>query len=201
VGEPARPPFVVETERLVLRCWEPGDAAALKAAIDSSLAHLQAWMPWAAKEPTSLAEKRKLLRAFRDDFVAGANFVYGIFDHDGEVVGGTGLHARRGPTDLEIGYWIRADRTRRGYATEAAAVLTRVAFEVVEIDRVVILVDPRNDPSLGVPRKLGFAEGDALDGVLLPLPGDPEGRAGTVFSLSRSDYPSTAVVGYRFTAR
>ena len=192
--------MVVETERLVIRCWEPDDAAALKAAVDSSLAHLQAWMPWAADEPTTLEVKRGLLSTFRDEFRHGANFVYGIFDRDGEVVGGTGLHPRRGPTDLEIGYWIRADRTRHGYATEATAVLTRVAIELVGIERVVILVDPRNVASLGVPRKLGFREEDTLDGVLLPLPGDPENRAGTVFSLVRSDYPGSGLDAYPFTA-
>ena len=183
-GEPAllsesvRPPFVVETERLVLRCWEPDDAAALKVAVDSSLEHLQAWMPWAASEPTTLDEKRQLLTSFRDEFRDGANFVYGVFDRAGDVVGGTGLHPRRGPTDLEIGYWMRLDRTRRGYATEVTAVLTRVAIELLGIERVVVLVDPRNEPSLGVPRKLGFTEGETLDGMLLPLPGDPEKSIG-----------------------
>jgi ribosomal-protein-serine acetyltransferase len=194
--------LVIETERLVLRCWQPDDAAALKAAVDSSLDHLQAWMPWAANEPTTLEEKRGLLTTFQDEFRDGVNFVYGIFDLDGEVVGGTGLHARRGPTDLEIGYWMRADRTRRGYATEATAVLTRVAIELVGVERVVILVDPRNDASLGVPRKLGFVEEETLDGALLPLPGDPEDRAGTVFSLTRSDYRDAGLAAaYPFRAR
>src|SRR5262249_27870811 len=54
-GPPA--PYRIETERLVIRCYEPGDAALMKDAIDSSLEHLRAWMPWAEAEPQTLAEK------------------------------------------------------------------------------------------------------------------------------------------------
>jgi RimJ/RimL family protein N-acetyltransferase len=61
-----------------------------------------------------------------------------------------------GPNAREIGYWIRADHLRQGYATEAAAALTRVAFEVDGIDRVEIHCSPKNLASAGVPRKLGF---------------------------------------------
>jgi RimJ/RimL family protein N-acetyltransferase len=183
-----------------MRCWEPNDAEALAEAIGASLDHLRAWMPWAADEPISLGARRRLLMSFNREFRNGANFVYGIFEQQtGVVVGGTGLHRRRGPGDLEIGYWIRADRVRRGYATESTAVMTRVAFELVGVDRVVILVDPRNAASLGVPRKLGFVEGETLDGVLLPLPGDPEARAGTVFSIMRDEHPTDAVAAFTYT--
>src|SRR5262249_24384090 len=41
------PPYRIVTERLVLRCWEPSDAAALKEAVDASIDHLLPWMPWA----------------------------------------------------------------------------------------------------------------------------------------------------------
>ena len=42
------PPGPIRTPRLVLRCWQPGDAALLKEAVDDSLRALQRWMPWAA---------------------------------------------------------------------------------------------------------------------------------------------------------
>src|SRR2546429_7509923 len=89
------PPYRIETERLVIRCWEPQDAPLLKEAIDSSLDHLRPWMPWAREEPQSLAQKVELLRHFRGRFDLGKEFVVGVFSADeGEVVGGTGLHRR-----------------------------------------------------------------------------------------------------------
>jgi RimJ/RimL family protein N-acetyltransferase len=153
------PPYRVTTERLVVRCWEPRDAPRLKEAVDSSLEHLRPWMPWAADEPQTLAEKVALLRRFRGRFDLGQDYVYGIFDADeSEVVGGTGLHTRAGDDALEIGYWIRASRVRQGLATEATAALTRVAFQVCGVDRVQIRVDPNNVPSQAIPRRLGFVE-------------------------------------------
>src|SRR5918993_2281639 len=135
----ADPPYRIVTERLVLRCWNPRDAPLLKEAVDSSLDSLRAWMPWASDEPTSLEEKGQLLRRFRGRFDLGQDFVYGIFDpEEAEVVGGTGLHTRAGDDALEIGYWIRDSRVGNGYATEVTAALTRVAFELCEVERVEI---------------------------------------------------------------
>ena len=71
------PPYRVVTERLVIRCWDPGDAALLTEAIDSSLDHLRAWMPWVHDDPQPLAEKVGLLRRFRGRFDLGEDFVYG----------------------------------------------------------------------------------------------------------------------------
>ena len=39
-------PYRIETERLVLRCYDPEDAPLLKDAVDRSLDHLRPWMPW-----------------------------------------------------------------------------------------------------------------------------------------------------------
>jgi RimJ/RimL family protein N-acetyltransferase len=148
----------VRTQRLVLRCWKPADAPLLKRAIDGSLEHLRAWMPWAMNEPSALEIVEARLTGFRDRFGAGKDWLYGIFDPaETEVVGGAGLHHRTAGVDvLEIGYWIRADLTRRGLATEAAAALTTVGFDVLGARRMEIRCDPRNVNSMGVPRRLGY---------------------------------------------
>ena len=80
---------------------------------------------------------------------------YGLF-LDGEVVGGTGLHGRIGPGGFEIGYWVTAERTRQGIATEAARALTAVAADRPGIDRVEIHHDQDNVASAGIPRALGY---------------------------------------------
>ena len=179
------------TERLVVRCWEPRDAPLLKDAIDTSLEHLRAWMPWALEEPAPLVEKVGLLRRFRGQFDLGQDFVYGIFERDeSAVVGGSGLHTRSRDSALEIGYWIRASRTEQGFATETTAALTRVAIEVCEVDRVDIRVDPANEASIAIPRKLGYVEEATLR---RRLPGHREGelRDATLFSLFRDDFAGT----------
>lgn len=158
-----RPPTRVETARLVLRCWEPRDAGLLREAIEASDAHLRPWLPWMRNEPRPVAEVAETLRQFRSDFESRRDYVYAIFDPtEQRVLGGTGLHPRIGPGGLEIGYWIRADRLREGLATEAAAAMVRVGFEVLGVERLEIRCDEANRASAGVPRRLGFTRVDRL---------------------------------------
>ncbi|HJQ52182.1 MAG TPA: GNAT family protein [Gaiellaceae bacterium] len=186
-GPPA--PYRIETERLVIRCYEPTDAALLKEAVDSSLEHLRPWMPWAESEPQTLEEKTDLMKYFRSSFDTGENFTYGIFRFgEAELLGGTGLHERIGPGGLEIGYWIRASATRQGYVTESTAALTRVGFEICEADRIEIRVEPGNDASMGVPRKLGFLEEATLRRRLPGRAGGGPLRDVTIFTMFREDF-------------
>jgi RimJ/RimL family protein N-acetyltransferase len=167
------PPYRIETERLVIRCYDPRDAALVKDAIDSSLDHLRPFMAWADDEPQPVEQKVALLRRFRAAFDAGENFTYGIFDaEERQVLGGTGLHP---------------SATRRGIATETSAALTRVAFEVCEADRVEIRIDPRNRASFGIPRRLGFPEEATLRRRLPARDGEPL-RDVTIHTLFREDF-------------
>lgn len=190
----SEPPYRVVTERLVIRCWDPGDAVLLKEAVDASLDHLRPWMPWAHDDPQPLAETVGLLRRFRGRFDLGEDFVYGLFDRaESEVVGGSGLHTRVGDDAHEIGYWIRASRVGLGLATEATAALTRVAFAVARVDRVEIRVDPANEASLAVPRKLGFVE-EATLRRRLPVAGAAAlRRDAVVFTLFADEVDATPV--------
>jgi len=194
-GPPA--PYRIETERLVIRCYEPRDAGLAKDAIDSSLDHLRAWMPWVEGEPQALEEKTTLLKTFRSQFDLGENFVMGIFPSDeSEVVGGTGLHPRNEPGGLEIGYWVRASAARQGFVTESTAALTRVGFEVCGADRMEIRIDPENEASLGVPRKLGYTEEATLRRRLPGKAGGPL-RDVTLFAMFREDFDPAIALDLR----
>jgi RimJ/RimL family protein N-acetyltransferase len=140
-----------------MRCWHPADAPLLKAAIDANIDHLVPWMPWIANEPEPLDQKVQRLRRYRAAFDRDEDYTYGLFNaSESQVLGGTGLHTRRGANALEIGYWIHRDRLREGIATELSGVLTRVTFAFTDRDRVEIHCDPRNAASAGIPAKLGF---------------------------------------------
>lgn len=186
----ASPAYRIETERVVVRCWNPVDAPLLKAAIDASLEHLLPWMPWARDEPEPLARKVARLRRFRGNFDLGNDYVYGIFAADeSEVRGGCGLHRRCSEHGLEIGYWIHANHINRGLATEIAAALTRVAFAVHGMDRVEIHCDPENVRSAAVPRKLGYMH----EVTLRRRREEPDGslRDTMVWTLFADRYPET----------
>ncbi|MFZ6030522.1 MAG: GNAT family N-acetyltransferase [Chloroflexota bacterium] len=184
------PAYRVETARMVLRCWNPPDATRLKEAVDASLDHLLPWMPWAKHEPTDLQTKIDLIRKWRGGFDLGEDFVYGVFDRaERRVLGGTGLHTRLGSRVREIGYWIRVDAIGQGLATELSAALTRVAFEIDNVQRVEIHCDARNVRSAAVPEKLGYTLDATLRQRTLDVDGNP--RDTMIWSLLALEYPSS----------
>ena len=149
-------PRTIPAGPLELRVCGPEHLDRVMAAIEASRAELARWLPWADPMPT---------RAFERDFLVGAaaafeadrDWAYLIFERDGEeLVGGCGLHPR-GEGQAEIGYWVRSDRTGRGYATAAAGALRTVALEYLpRVDSIVIRMDQANGASAAVPPKLGF---------------------------------------------
>jgi RimJ/RimL family protein N-acetyltransferase len=194
------PPYRIETDRLVIRCYDPHDAQLLKDAVDASVEHLRPWMPWIRFEPQTLEEKVELLRGFRGGFDLGTNFVYGIFDpEETRLLGGSGLHQRGGEGSSEIGYWVSAGAIGKGFATEAAAVLTRVGLELCGLDRIDIQVEPHNDRSLAIPRKLGFTQEGVLRRRLDSGDGGPR-RDSVLFSLLREELPDSPCVSYGYAA-
>jgi RimJ/RimL family protein N-acetyltransferase len=194
------PPYRIETERLVIRCYDPEDAPLLKAAVDSSIQHLLPWMPWARFEPQSVEEKVQLCRMFRGQFDLDQNYVYGIFSPDEtEQLGGSGLHPRANEGSLEIGYWVALGSIGRGIATEVTAVLTRAGIELAGLDRVDIQVEPTNDRSLAIPRKLGFTEDGRLRRRLEADEAEPR-RDSVVFSMLREELEGSPCLRYDYAA-
>src|SRR6478735_1746559 len=156
-AEARGPAYRIASKRLVIRCWEPRDAAALKLAIDGSLAHLRPWVPWAASEPTPIDQKVAFLRKCRGEFDLGLDYCYGVFSADESVVvGGAGLHLRQGLKVREIGYWVASEHCRKGYATEVTRALLRVGFEVDAATRIEVRISTENRRSRKIPESLGF---------------------------------------------
>ena len=137
-----------------LRAFGLDDLDQLVEVVNAELEHLKPWMPWAQQPVTAEAETEFLTRSAQN-WADGTDFVYGIFAGDA-ILGGSGLHTRRGPGVLEIGYWLRASAQGRGLVTAAARVLAEVAASYDEVERVVICCDEANARSAAVPSRLGF---------------------------------------------
>ena len=149
--------YKIETARLLIRCYIPGDAAKLQRSINSSTQHLLPWIPWALEDPQEIDWMAKFIRQFRGQFDLGQDSVYGIFDkEEKEILGGTGLHNRVGKDAREIGYWINVDHIGKGYATEAVRALIKCGFEIEGLQRIEIHCSADNTRSYNIPCKLGF---------------------------------------------
>lgn len=194
-----QPAYRIETERSVLRCWQPQDAPLLSAAIEASLDHLREWMPWAAGEPKSLEDRAAYLRSMRAAFDRDEEYIYAIFNRDeSAVIGGTGLHRREDGNCLEIGYWIHVDYIGQGLATEISAALTKAAFAIHRVGWVEIRCDPNNVRSAAVPRKLGYSHEATLRARRVTPQGKVEGTM--IWSLFAGEYPASPAAGQEIAA-
>jgi len=184
--------YRIETPRLVLRCYTPADAPARKEAVDASREHLLPFMTWAREDPRPLEDHVAFLRRFRGMFDLDQDRIHAVFDaSEQRLLGEAGLLTRAGPGARELAYWIRADASGQGFATEMAAALTRVCFEIEKLRRVDVQCDVGNERSAAVARRLGFH----LEGTLRArqLPSDEQPEDLLVFSLLSSEYPQSPV--------
>ena len=158
-------PDELQTTRLVLRRWRPGDAVALQPVLAANVAHLAPWIPWRVAEPLEAGPLAARLAEFSAAFDEMREWRYGLFaSEDGTVLGEVSLFPRNGAgrvtldaaDHLEIGYWVRADRTGEGLATEAARAARDLAATVDGVSRITIHCDERNAASAAIPRRLGF---------------------------------------------
>lgn len=154
----AGPPAELVLDGLTLVAWRPPDAERALEAVWSSRPELAPWMPWAT-EAYDLAASHAYCRRSEEEWASGAGYAFALVatgDPDGPVLGSAGLHRRIGPGGLEIGYWVSSAYTGRGYATRAAALLTRAALGLPGVARVEIHHDVANLASGRVPEHLGF---------------------------------------------
>jgi len=184
--------YRIETERLLIRCYQPADAQLMHTAITGSIEHLRPWIPWARQEPKDLEWMENFIRLFRGQFDLGQDAVFGIFDKAEKVqIGGTGLHNRIGKDAREIGYWINVRCVHQGFATEAVCALIRVAFEIEQLSRLEIRCAPDNVASRRIPQRLGFQHELTLKDHYTDMYGKPVDTM--VWALARGDYEVSAL--------
>ncbi|MEO9803821.1 MAG: GNAT family N-acetyltransferase [Reichenbachiella sp.] len=147
----------IETPNLILRPFQTEDAEVLKERLDDNLEIMMPWIPWAKNEPEPLENKRDRIRSWIGDFYSNKEYSYGAFEKSsGEFVGSTNLFGRRGKGTTEIGYWIDHLQSGKGYATEVTYALTKLSFEHMRIEKVLLYIDTRNMVSQRIPAKLNF---------------------------------------------
>lgn len=152
-------------DRVRVRPLRRGDGAAMFRAIDASRAHLSRFLPWVGHHRTeddSEVYVRKAIAwwTLREDLPL---VIETLRAEEGfaanAMIGASGLHRIDWALRVfEIGYWLRADATGRGFVTESVKLIAALAFERLAARRVEIRCDIDNVPSANVPRQLGFVE-------------------------------------------
>jgi ribosomal-protein-serine acetyltransferase len=137
-----------------VRRYVMDDLEEIWAVVSADRERLGEWMPW-VEGNTSIDVQRGWL----ENVLADSEGLEGcgIFVA-GKLAGGIGL--RWDPFGIagEMGYWVRQPFEGRGLITRAVREFTRLGFEHVGLNRVVIRAGVENVRSRAVPERLGYVE-------------------------------------------
>jgi len=155
--------IVLETERLILRKITESDAALQDRVLNTPtvMAHLGG-----VKELHEIeAKQAKTMASYSTN---GFGFMMMIEKATGDLVGHAGMKVVDNPNapnqgDHEIGWLVREDRWRRGYAYEAMVAVIDWAFGRIGAPHVVALTSERNAGSWRLMEKLGMERREDLD--------------------------------------
>ena len=155
--------IIAETDRLVLRTIEDGDVALQDRVLNTPavMARLGG-----VKELHEIEAKHAKSRALYAQH--GFSFLFMIEKATGEMVGHCGIKQVDNPLapnvgDHEIGWLVREDRWRRGYAEEAMRAVLDWAFTRITAPHVVALTSHANAGSWKLMQKLGMVRREDLD--------------------------------------
>lgn len=124
-------------------------------AVRESMDTVGRWMPW-AKAGFSEHDAACWFESCHHARARGEAHEFGIFDTDGQYVGGCGLNEfNRTNKFCNLGYWVRESRQREGAAAASLIALRNLAFTSLAQVRVEIVVAEGNLASYGVAQKTG----------------------------------------------
>lgn len=139
---------------VVLRAFESRDAALVQATASDELIPLITTVPVSGTHEDALA----FIARQHDRLFTRTGYSFAIADAvSGEAVGQIGLWLR----DIEqgrasTGYWVARAHRGRGYVTAALQALTVWAFELDEVERLQLYVEPWNRASWQAAERCGF---------------------------------------------
>ena len=154
----------LHSPRLVLRPFEPGDAALVQLlAGDKAIADTTLNIPHPYED--GMAES---WIAGHEERLREGNVVFVIaLRASNDLIGTAGLHIDEASRKAELGYWVGVPYWNEGYASEAAIRLVEYAFEDLSLNRVAARHFARNPASGRVMQKAGMVhEGTIREGAL-----------------------------------
>lgn len=155
-GSTGRLPSRIERGEVVLDRLGVEHAGPLAEAVRRSYEHLEDWMPWLA-DGVSEAHQRNRAITMDDRWERGLEFHYVIREGrlTGRIDGVISAFAQRNDC-FEIGYWVCADRTRRGIASAALGAVHEESCSLDGVDATELFVDENNAASQALAVSCGY---------------------------------------------
>ncbi|HYI10671.1 MAG TPA: GNAT family N-acetyltransferase [Thermoanaerobaculia bacterium] len=156
--------FRLETERLIVRPLEPEDRPAFLGLTNDPevMRYVHGGAPYTDAEVDEFFSRQARQLAEHDVCIGAL-----VEKAGGRMVGICGTQPLGTTGNLEIGWWLAREVWGRGYATEAGGAAMRHVLETLGHPRVVAIIDPPNDASKAVVRRLGMTYDRVYTGVEL----------------------------------
>jgi len=147
---------VLETDRLILRRYEIGDAAAMYKnwASDSEVTKYLMWQPH-----SSVTVSHSIIKEWLNEYSNDNYYHWAILlkENGNEPIGDIAVvHMNEEVSMMHIGYCIGRNWWHQGITSEALNAVIDYLFDVVDVNRIESRHDPRNPNSGGVMKKCGM---------------------------------------------
>lgn len=144
---------ILETERLILRMFRKADTEAYAAICADP--EVMKFLGEEGKPMSPLEAWRSMAFHLGHWELLGYGHFAAEEKSSGQLVGRIGFLNPTGWPGFELGWTLGREFWGRGYATEAARRALRYAFEDLDRDHVISLINPNNTPSIRVAERLG----------------------------------------------
>lgn len=154
-------PLPIETERLLLRAFDPSADVEDIARVyrDPDVMRLVPGGPLA-----DLGAVRAMLGRYASEQAERGFTFWAVVEQSTErVIGDAGFGVFEGTGELEVGYTLVRDRWGLGYATEAATACLEAGFAHLDPPRIIAVIDEENAPSMRVAERIGMALAERID--------------------------------------
>jgi RimJ/RimL family protein N-acetyltransferase len=148
--------ILLETERLILREFDEGDAAAYLLLGSDPAILRYTHDPGGGTKSLEEAIETMRIRPIADYKKHGFGRWACVLKATGAVIGFAGLKRLEDLGEVDIGYRFLPAHWGAGLATEAGRAIVPYGFDVLGLERMIGLVDPANVASVRVLEKLGF---------------------------------------------
>lgn len=153
----------LESERLILRTLDTGEAQAVLEYHQRCWPFVAAWHPLVEREFFSLEGQRARLESERTSRLVGSGVRFYLFlraEPTGPIIGDLNFSSiiRGAFQSCFVGYKMDASATNCGYMSEALRRGVEFAFKDLRLHRLEANIMPRNLASRRVVSKLGFVE-------------------------------------------
>lgn len=140
---------------LIMREIDVHEYKTIHKLVTENKAYLSEFLPWAAfdTEPVDYIET---LEAWQKGNGETAMMTLGVY-HENHLVGLCGFNTiNRMNRSTEIGYWLAESHTGKGIMTDCVTKVVEYGYNILGLNRISIIVDVENAPSIKIPERLGF---------------------------------------------